>query len=823
MEYHEKALLVVAGLLHDIGKFAQRAGAPKSREMEGEYCPIYQGRPSHTHVLYTDYFIEKVLPLPTEMDDGATRSRLARLASSHHKPANDDLLEKALCVADRLSAGTDRKPGEESEGDYKTARLVSIFEQLSLDGPRPLDELQKARCYRLSPLAEEHFPVSLDKARDSGYAELFDSFCQGLAHLPLDMGMDHYISSLISLLEEYTWCIPSSTYKSLADISLFDHALTTAAIAQVLAAYHSHQGGMPGENAETATKFVLLGGDLSGIQRYIFELDKSHGSGVAKLFRARSFFLQALTRSVVLELLQRLDLMPIAKIMDAGGRFVLLLPATETVLSALEDFELDTQRYFFNRFQGELTLNLCWSTVLTESDFLLDRFQRHMDRFNDSLESRKLKKFDRLLEDGVNPVIDLDYGAYQDGDCPVCHVRPVDRDASERTRGAFGVETDLCWECIEHIDHIGRRLPHAEFLVFDRESSHGVNLFGDIVLHLEDRVNPSKHRRALDIVSIHQRGRFAYQPLATYLPTIRDQDLDVWREWGELTVDGDGRFWMADERIAEGETKTFNLLACSAREMSGDNKPIGRSFLGAFKADVDNLGMLFSIGLQDRLSISRYASLSRMLNHFFSDDLVNWIKDEYPDLYIVFSGGDDLFLLGPWRQMVGFARALNDRFRRFVADRPVITLSAGITVTKPALPVHTIAAQAEAQLEEAKHHPGKNAVNLFATTVDWDTFSTLLEKGDWLHALIGDDIVPRGLASRLLYYGNERRAFFDGDIKRGLYLSHMQYDFARNITDRTVSDPEKRAEIMAIQQDDLLMDNICVPVSWALYRLRKDA
>ncbi len=34
MDHQELALLVLGALLHDIGKFAQRAGAPKSREME---------------------------------------------------------------------------------------------------------------------------------------------------------------------------------------------------------------------------------------------------------------------------------------------------------------------------------------------------------------------------------------------------------------------------------------------------------------------------------------------------------------------------------------------------------------------------------------------------------------------------------------------------------------------------------------------------------------------------------------------------------------------------------------------------------------------
>lgn len=48
-------LAVLAAWLHDIGKFAQRAGAPASAGLEQEICP--QGE-THRHVLYTDYFIE---------------------------------------------------------------------------------------------------------------------------------------------------------------------------------------------------------------------------------------------------------------------------------------------------------------------------------------------------------------------------------------------------------------------------------------------------------------------------------------------------------------------------------------------------------------------------------------------------------------------------------------------------------------------------------------------------------------------------------------------------------------------------------------------
>ena len=58
------AEVVIAALLHDLGKFGQRAGAARSENLKETYCPkTSQGWHSHIHVLNTDHFIEKILPL----------------------------------------------------------------------------------------------------------------------------------------------------------------------------------------------------------------------------------------------------------------------------------------------------------------------------------------------------------------------------------------------------------------------------------------------------------------------------------------------------------------------------------------------------------------------------------------------------------------------------------------------------------------------------------------------------------------------------------------------------------------------------------------
>jgi len=824
---NDNQLVTLAALLHDIGKFSQRAGAPKSADQEDMYCPVDRqtGRASHKHVLYTDHFIENVLLLPVELKP--MRSRLARLAASHHKPAGDDRLEQALKFADGLSAGSDRKKEEEADGDYKTARLLSIFEQVSLAQERSFEDLSKGKYHRLEPLSQAGDPASLDDARKTSYEKLFSGFVERLKQLPLDLGVTTYIQALASLLEEYTWCIPSSTYKSLPDISLYDHAVTTAALAQVLVCYAAETGVEPGQKADSEEKFLLVGGDLSGIQSYIFNLDRSHGSGVAKLFRARSFYLQALTRSVIHTLCERLGLNTFARVMDAGGRFLLLVPALETTRQALADFELELQRQMFERFQGQLSLNLDWSVALCEGDFHMSHLRDYLDSANDALEQRKLRKFDRLFATGQAPIIPLDFSAYSDGDCSICHSQPVNAEASHKQQRDGGREIKICTSCGDQIQLIGARLPDRQYLVFESHpSKDAVALLFGQYLRLEKSLQPQRDAKASDLVAIRERGHCVYQPIAGHLPKIEDSDLLVWKQGGDLRIQADELF-MGEDWVKKGEPKTFEMLARLSRRLDHNSRPIGRSFLGSFKADVDNLGLVFSVGLQNRLSLSRFASLSRMLNHFFSESLVRWIKSDWPNLYIIFAGGDDLFLLGPWTELVKFSGQMNERFRSWVAQRPDLTLSAGLSVHRPGLPVHSIAEVAEEALEASKHYSTdnakKNAITLFDVTRDWQDFAQLKKQGDRLLSWLDDEVIPRALAARLLKYGEMHRLFVSGkDMRAGIYKSHMRYDFARNLNEKKLPDEAARAEILGIQLNDKLLHDIRLPVSYALYQTRTD-
>ena len=805
-------LAVLAAWLHDIGKFAQRAGAPASAGLEQEICP--QGE-THRHVLYTDYFIENVLPLPPEME--GLRGGLARMAAAHHRPDSASREETALQRADRLSSGGDRREGD-AGGNYRTARLESIFHSIRLGDSGPEKDAAPLR-YRLLPLDDEDsnplFPCAATDDRGA-YAELYADFCKALAALPVKLGFRHYLHSLTTVLERFTWCIPSSTYGTRADISLHDHAATTAAITQALLACPEGQ-----------ERFLLFGADLGGIQKFIFG-EASHADGgdkgAGKLLRARSFLLQALTRSVWLVLLERLELSHAARIMDAGGRFVLLLPDTPTTRTELDRLEREAERWLLDSFQGSVRMTFA-RLPLEPDDLLREQFVTCFEQFNDALEQAKLRPFSGLFGEHVSPVLPVDHEAYrQFGECELCRRRPATAPQEEE-------EAPMCAQCRHLVRQVGKELPRARYLVLNRRPG-GLPLFGGLYLWLkggkkeeEEKEHAPDTGEALDIVSIRDRTAFSAMPIAGFIPTVREDDLQRWQKEGRLRREGDALF-LAGEECRAGEPRTFAMLAEEARIPPQKEGEAWRSVacLAACKADVDNLGLIFGMGFgtgrDSRFSISRFAMLSRMMNHFFGAHLMRVIEREFPDIYVIFAGGDDLFVLGPWSEVVDFALRLQADFTAFSGGNPAVTLSAGLPVVKPRLPLRALREAAEAALEQSKEEPGKNAATLFGVSAPWPLFQSLLDDGRWLEDLCLRGVLTQGLLRRLLGYARDCRDFAAGGaIRKGLYLSHMAYDLARNFKNSsdTVDDLQR---LKGLGQDSRKFPRAEPGIVWALYRTR---
>lgn len=208
-------------------------------------------------------------------------------------------------------------------------------------------------------------------------------------------------------------------------------------------------------------------------------------------------------------------------------------------------------------------------------------------------------------------------------------------------------------------------------------------------------------------------------------------------------------------RNAQREILTFEEIAEQAQ---------GRKALGFFRADIDNLGYIFGNALTKTSggsSLTRVVALSRTLEGFAAGYVDELIEKEFKCLYVVYSGGDDMFLVGPWDQMIAFAIRLREELTRYMSGNSQWGISAGIYIATPGTPILGAAEAAENLLSKAKAQPEKNALAVFDQVLDWKSAKAGLDQGNQLVSWIKNDIMSVSQIRRHLGYAKMKQEYQD--------------------------------------------------------------
>lgn len=182
------------------------------------------------------------------------------------------------------------------------------------------------------------------------------------------------------------------------------------------------------------------------------------------------------------------------------------------------------------------------------------------------------------------------------------------------------------------------------------------------------------------------------------------------------------RLWVGDYAAKEGgSTLDFGDIA---KRSGGKKKDTGIDRLGVLRADVDWLGAVFAAGLPAQYAtFSRYAALSRSLSMFFTKGIVDICEKKLPAggkpfylfgekegnrlVHIVYSGGDDLFLVGAWDDLLELSADLRKAFAAYTNG--MLSFSAGLGLFSPTYPVIRMAEDSGALEDRAKKEPGKDS------------------------------------------------------------------------------------------------------------------
>jgi CRISPR-associated protein Csm1 len=298
--------------------------------------------------------------------------KFAQQAGFEELPLEKPLEEKEkkiLALADQLATGEQLPPeGEEPR------QLRSIFCSLTADG----QQAQEVLYWPLKPLQMSEdviFPQGKEEAIKEAYKDLGKRFKEQAEKLRETQGenLPVYLESLLLLLQRYAWCIPSA----LPDVSLYDHARIAAGLAvclldqdeATLDALEKLQarrtgGAAPGPEALDKAVALLVGGDISGVQDFIYTIT---ARGATSALRGRSFYLQLLTEAVARYVLRRLELPITNLIYQGGGGFYLLARPSDQ--ARLDEIRREVSRILLAHHRGDLYLALAF-VPLKAADFL---------------------------------------------------------------------------------------------------------------------------------------------------------------------------------------------------------------------------------------------------------------------------------------------------------------------------------------------------------------------------------------------------------------------------------------------------------------------
>lgn len=827
----EYQTVMLAALLHDIGKFLNRADVRKKHPLfSADYVSSNEFKKRIGKDWLDFELLKTLVQRHHEYSKMPDELQVQKIDNS-----NTRALAYIVSRADNYSS-MERLNEEPSELDFKNARLRSILARVDIEkGEKGQLIPQYYNIQKLSPKAA--FPVSINEISQLSYSyeKLHSEFGKSfLNFMPKDF--DSLFNGYLSLFEDFLWCVPSDTRDKYNDVSLYDHLSTTSAIAACL--YQYHYGNLDEKEIknDNIDKFLLIAGDLSGIQEFIFEIGSSNPKKLSKILRGRSFYLSLLTEVASIKILRRLDLPISCRIMNAGGRFVLIVPKTSFVEEEVPKLKREIDNWFYQRFLGKLSLNIAYGITLSGKDFSSEKFSQKYKELGQAVELSKKKRF---LDIVINSAGEIDsamrkaFASLQRDKeaCEFCKIYPME--SGEKR----------CQMCTDS-EKLGEELVSQQFLYFyDGEGKGEFDLMGHS-LSFESKGDDWILLEKIGDKESNKNEGFIRRYISNYIPEKKEGDIDLNQELPEegntlcrycgdlCKLEGDSEENIPTRKQLVAKYLTFQCISASARRK---NNGKGVDHLAVIKADVDDLGFIFNNGLGEAFSISRYASLSRMLNYFFTGWLIEEIREKFPMTYTVYAGGDDLLLIAPWEDALKLGCQIRMKFKFYVGENPNITISMGINLMRPGSPVKLATKGADDNLDKSKEVEdadeseevdGKNSITVFNTTVRWDEFPVLEKFMSALNDAFNEDEVNASFLYRLLKYHEMYLSFVERQIIEGLrFHSLLARDVRRNIEKK---DKTNQKIINLLQPlfetgggfDESLMKNLKIPVFWTLYKNR---
>lgn len=537
--------------------------------------------------------------------------------------------------------------------------------------------------------------------------------------------------NILNVLFRFAVSIPST--ETTPDVSLYDQTHVAAAIAICLYDLQSS-----GETSEKEV-FRLIGGDFSGIQSYIYQIVSKYAG---KNLKGRSFYLNILADAVVRKLLKELSLYRANIVYNSGGCFYILAPNTSFVRNTLSKTIKDIEQNIFESHGTQLFVAID-SVTLSEreiankeegrplnkvwQELFLCRDNKKSRRYADAITHNYAKFFTPQSIDGFKRDVITGEDFASD-------------ESPKKLPGTFGENAFTSKENYAQIK-IGQELKETDVLIVSQDK---LDFFENNHAHICP-ANLGQYYYLADLKDINNKS-------------IQDKGSRV------SVIFFNGKNFNTDYTLEKSTTNNIcslqfyggNYFNGNTFEEMCDNEGLSR--LGVLRMDVDNLGSIFQSGIPEKQSsFARFASLSRSFDYFFSGYLNTICREDSrrDHSFIVYSGGDDVFIVGSWDTTIDIAWQIHKDFTQYTCNNAAFSISGGIAILNAKYPIIAGAQESAEEEERAKGHEcgtqKKNSISFLGTPLNWEKeFPAVRNLKKELVSLLKVERLPKSFLSKIM-------------------------------------------------------------------------
>jgi len=600
------------------------------------------------------------------------------------------------------------------------------------------------------PVAALPAAATLQAQAQAAYHGFVAAWTQAQSGAPADGAA---LGRFLECYRAWAWAVPAPGPRPA--VALYQFYKTVVALAYCAVPAGTAPALLP-PAAPPPAALLLIAGDIPGIQGTIYTVA---AAAAAKGLRGRSAYVQLLADAVVRRVRALLGLPAANLVYAGGGKFLLLAPATAA--PAVEQLAAALDDWLLAEFQGDLSVVLV-THALPAADLGTPACAAHLQAVQTALQQARYRRFPGLpaSEEGyaklfgpqAHPV-----EASARGCCLVCQ-KPLTagNQSGEPPRDSDPPGRLRCRQCVR-FEYLARHLGRATVATIApispnaAQPSVAASYFdiADIRYDFDPpaHVSPDEVRLAVNQPAFWESGADGFWLIANTTPYVQDSDVKDYDRRHRPPPDPSrpGQFLPDPERPKIDDVKDFRQLAEQA---------LGVPRVGVLRMDVDNLGLLLGEGFRrydtaghalppgpsdPALTLPALATLSGGLSLFFEarvPALCAALSAADPDghtraggsLYIIYSGGDDLFVVGGWDRIAVLADRVRTEFGRYTGGNPALGLSAAVTLEGAKFPLYRAAERAKAAEDAAKAYTRadgrrKDAVSLLGQTVGWDEFA----------------------------------------------------------------------------------------------------